>query len=49
MVAVVFSVAALFLSLALLISGSAMLGTLLALRLDLEGFGDSSIGLILAF
>lgn len=48
MVAVVISVVALFLSLALLVSGSALLGTLVALRLDIEGFTDTSIGLILA-
>ncbi|MEE4251657.1 MAG: MFS transporter, partial [Alcanivoracaceae bacterium] len=46
---VVFSLAALFLSLALLIGGSAMLGTLVSLRLELEGFAETSIGLILAF
>lgn len=45
---VVFSLAALFLSLALLISGSAMLGTLVSLRMELEGYADISIGLILA-
>ena len=45
----VFSLAALFLSLALLISGSAMLGTLVSLRLELEGFAETTIGLILAF
>ncbi|MFN3714277.1 MAG: MFS transporter [Alcanivoracaceae bacterium] len=45
---VVFSLAALFISLALLISGSAMLGTLVSLRLELDGVADSSIGLILA-
>jgi MFS family permease len=48
MVNVVFSLAALFLSLALLISGSAMLGTLVSMRLDLEGFADATIGAILA-
>jgi MFS family permease len=45
---VVFSLAALFLSLALLISGSALLGTLVSLRMELEGFVDASIGIILA-
>lgn len=49
MLAVVISVAALFLSLALLVSGSAVLGTLISLRLDIEGFSDASIGLIMAF
>lgn len=48
MASVVFSLAALFLSLALLISGSAMLGTLVSLRMELEGYADISIGLILA-
>lgn len=48
MIAVVMSVAALFLSLALLVSGSALLGTLVSLRLDIEGFADTSIGLIMA-
>jgi MFS family permease len=48
MVNVVFSLAALFISLALLISGSAMLGTLVSLRLELDGVTDASIGLILA-
>ncbi|MCC1497109.1 MFS transporter [Alcanivorax sp. 1008] len=49
MVNVVLSLAALFLSIALLIGGSAMLGTLVSLRLEFEGFAETSIGLILAF
>lgn len=48
MAGVIFSLAALFLSLALLISGSAMLGTLVSLRLELEGFTDATIGVVLA-
>ena len=48
MAGVVFSLAALFLSLALLISGSALLGTLVSLRLELEGFADATIGVVLA-
>jgi len=45
---VVFSLTALFVSLALLISGNAMLGTLVSLRLGLEGYAEVTIGLILA-
>ncbi|PKM21527.1 MAG: MFS transporter, partial [Gammaproteobacteria bacterium HGW-Gammaproteobacteria-14] len=45
---VVFSLAALFMSLALLISGSAMLGTLVSLRLELEGISDARIGMVFA-
>lgn len=45
----VLSVSALFLSLVLLTSGSTMLGTLLGLRLELEGYTAARIGLILAF
>ncbi|MBZ2187470.1 MFS transporter [Alcanivorax sp. JB21] len=43
------SVIALFISLALLVSGSAMLGTLIALRLDMEGVAEATLGLIMAF
>ena len=48
MKAVVFSVIALFLSLALLVSGSAMLGTLIALRLDMEGVPEAALGVVMA-
>jgi len=43
------SVPALFLGIALLISGSAMLGTLLAVRLTAAGFSAASIGAVLTF
>jgi MFS family permease len=49
MLQTVTSVSALFLSLVLLISGSTMLGTLLGLRLELEGYTAARTGLILAF
>ena len=45
---ILFSVVALFLSLALLISGSAMLGTLISLRLSIVGMSSTAIGIILA-
>lgn len=45
---VVLSVIALFLSLALLVSGSAMLGTLIALRLDMEGVAEAALGVVMA-
>jgi MFS family permease len=43
------SISALFLSLALLTSGSTMLGTLLGLRLEMEGYTAARTGLILSF
>lgn len=46
---VVFSLVALFISLALFISGNVMLGTLISLRLDLEGINDTVMGIVLAF
>ncbi len=49
MLQTVASVSALFLSLILLTSGSTMLGTLLGLRLELEGYTAARTGLILAF
>lgn len=45
----VISVSALFLSLALLTGGNTMLGTLLGLRLELEGYTAARTGLILTF
>ena len=49
MLQTVLSVSALFLSLVLLTSGNTMLGTLLGLRLELEGYTAARTGLILAF
>jgi MFS family permease len=49
MLQTVTSVSALFLSLVLLTSGSTMLGTLLGLRLEFEGYTAARTGLILAF
>jgi len=49
MLQTVTSVSALFLSLVLLTSGSTMLGTLLGLRLELEGYTAARTGLVLAF
>lgn len=49
MKAVLVSVVALFMSLALLVSGSAMLGTLVALRLDMEGVPKLLLGVVMAF
>lgn len=46
---VVLSLVALFMSLALFISGNVMLGTLISLRLDLEGINDTVMGIVLAF
>ena len=46
--AVIFSVVALFASLALLVSGNALLGTLIALRLTASGMSESTLGVILA-
>lgn len=46
---VLISVAALLISMALFISGNVMLGTLISLRLDLEGVNDTLMGVILAF
>lgn len=43
------SITVILVSLALLISGSSMLGTLLAVRMSIEGFAHQSIGPILAF
>ncbi len=48
MLQTVLSVSALFLSLVLLTSGSTMLGTLLGLRLEFEGYTAARTGLILA-
>jgi MFS family permease len=45
----VMSISALFLSLALLTAGSNLLGTLLGLRLELEGYPAARTGLVLAF
>jgi MFS family permease len=49
MLRTVTSVSALFLSLVLLTGGSTMLGTLLGLRLELEGYTAARTGLVLAF
>ncbi len=49
MLQTVFSVSALFLSLVLLTGGSTMLGTLVGLRLELEGYSAARTGLVLAF
>lgn len=49
MKAVLVSVVALFMSLALLVSGSAMLGTLIALRLDMENVPELLLGVVMAF
>ena len=49
MVRTVLSVPALFLSLVLLTSGNSMLGTLVGLRLELEGYSAARTGLILSF
>lgn len=49
MVRAALPITALFLSLVLLTSGNTMLGTLLAVRLELEGFRAALSGLILAF
>ncbi|MGQ9425451.1 MFS transporter [Gilvimarinus sp. F26214L] len=46
---VILSVTALFMSLALLVSGNAMLSTLISLRLDMEAVSDTTLGLVLAF
>lgn len=45
---IILSVSALFTSLALLISGNAMLTTLVSLRLNIEQVSDSALGLVLA-
>lgn len=45
---IILSVSALFLSLALLISGNAMLTTLISLRLNMEPISDATLGLVLA-
>jgi MFS family permease len=47
-VRVVVSIVALFLSLVLLVLGNGLLGTLLAVRLELEGFEPATSGLVLA-
>lgn len=49
MIKTVSSVVALLLSLVLLTSGNTMLGTLIALRLEVEGYTAARVGLILAF
>lgn len=46
---IIFSVSALFLSLALLMSGNAMLTTLISLRLNIESISDATLGLVLAW
>ncbi|MCW8196164.1 MFS transporter [Proteobacteria bacterium 005FR1] len=46
---VILSVSALFLSLALLVSGNAMLSTLISLRLDMENVANATLGIVLAF
>lgn len=48
MVALALSIAALFLSLSLLVAGSGLLGTLVALRLDIEGFSEATVGIMMA-
>ena len=48
MLAFVLSIAALFLSLSLLVAGSGLLGTLVALRLDIECFSEATIGIMMA-
>lgn len=45
----VLSILALLLSLVLLVSGNTMLGTLVALRLEIEGYSAARAGLILSF
>lgn len=45
---IILSVSALFMSLALLVSGNAMLTTLTSLRLNIEQVSDTTLGLILA-
>ena len=49
MLQTVLSVSALFLSLILLTGGNTMLGTLVALRLELEGYSAARTGLVLSF
>jgi len=49
MVYVILSIISLFSSLVLLVLGNSMLGTVAALRLEIEGFNPSTAGLILAF
>jgi MFS family permease len=49
MIRIVLPIFALFLSLVLLVSGNTMLGTLLAVRLEIEGFRAALSGLVLAF
>lgn len=46
---VLVSLVALFMSLVLFIGGNVMLGTLISLRLDLEGVSENMLGLVLAF
>ena len=46
--AVIISVFALFASLALLVSGNALLGTLISLRLNSQGTSETTLGIILA-
>lgn len=45
----VVSLTAMFTSLALLIAGSSLLGTLLSVRLSIEGFSPFAVGLVLVF
>lgn len=45
----VISLTAMFASLALLIAGSSLLGTLLSVRLSIEGFSPVAVGLVLVF
>lgn len=46
---IVVSLTAMFASLALLIAGSSLLGTLLSVRLSVEGFSPTAVGLVLVF
>lgn len=48
MARILFPVAALLSSMLLLIAGSSLLGTLLAVRLSLEGFSNSTTGIVMA-
>lgn len=48
MIILILPVIALFASLALLISGNGLLGTLVAIRLDIEAFGATGTGMVLA-
>lgn len=46
---IVISLTAMFVSLALLTAGSSLLGTLLSVRLSMEGFSPAVVGLVLVF